>query len=126
MVVPQGYNPVCTSVSPYHQTELGVDTNTRKTRATKRNEKGQLPIKVGGRSDYRVFKFGSSVSDKDAALRTDRLKEVYEACGGWNELSNSIAEHVRNGVVPVPLPALDLSQYLGVTYWRHLELLLPP
>ncbi len=95
-----------------------MNAETRKTRTAKRNRKGQLAVKVGGRSDYRVFKFSRSVSDKEADSRKDRLKAVYHACGGWNELSNIIAESVRKGIVPVPIPTdRDLVRYLGVKKW---------
>jgi len=59
--------------------ESTVSGDTRNARIPKRNAKGQLPVKVGGRSDYRVFKFSRSVSDKEAEGRTNRLKEVYDA-----------------------------------------------
>ena len=88
--------------------------DTRNARTPQRNAKGQLPVKVGGRSDYRVFKFARSVSDKEAEGRTPRLKEVYDACGGWNELSNFIADFIRKGIVPVPLPNRELSVHLGM------------
>lgn len=105
--------------------ECTVSGDTRNARTPKRNSKGQRPVKVGGRSDYRVFKFSKHVSEKEADARTIRLKEVYDVCGGWNDLSNFIAESVRNGVVPVPLPNRELSIHLGMEWdgwvrWRKL------
>lgn len=58
----------------------------------------------GGRQTYRMVKFGSSVSDTDACETIARLKEIHALCGVWSELSNLVAESVRKGVVPVPLP----------------------
>ncbi len=115
--------------SPPRESTLSGDT--RNTRTPKRNTKGQLPVKVGGRSGYRVFKFSRSVSDKEAESRVARLKEIYEACGGWNELSNFIAEPVRKGIIPVPLPGRELSPHLGMTWdgwvrWRQLLVLKLP
>lgn len=80
-------------------------------------------MKVGGRDDFRVFKFSKSVSDQQVEERVQRLKEIYTTCGGWNALSNEIATHVRHGVVPVPLPDKTLSGLIGITYdgwvqWR--------
>lgn len=100
-----------------------MSAETRRMKLPKRNSKGQCVIKVGPRTDYRVFKFARSVSDKEVEQRRDRLKEVFEACGGWNDLSNVIAEHVRKGVVPVPLPDKEFCRFLGVQYdgwvqWR--------
>ncbi len=89
-----------------------MTAETRRTRVPKRNGKGQCVIKIGGRGDYRTFKFSRSVSDKEVEDRTIRLKEVYDVCGGWNDLSNFIADEVRKGSVPVPLPAMDLSTHL--------------
>lgn len=102
-----------------------MSSETRDARTPKRNKKGQLPVKVGGRLDYRSFKFSRSVSDKEAEGRITRLKEVYSACGGWNELSNFIADSVRKGIVPVPLPNRELSVHLGMKWdgwvrWRQL------
>lgn len=98
-----------------------MSAETRRAKLPERNAKGQCVVKVGPRSDYRVFKFSRSVSDKEVEQRRDRLKEVFEACGGWNDLSNFIAEHVRKGVVPVPLPDKELCGVLGVQYdgWVH-------
>ena len=98
-----------------------MNFETRRTRTPKRNAKGQCPVKVGGRDNYRVFKFPRTVSDKEVDQRTERLKEVYDACGGWNDLSNFIADHVRKGVIPVPLPAKEFSDFLGVKFggWVH-------
>ena len=108
----------------WHPVErLSVSAETRRAKLPERNAKGQCVVKVGPRSDYRVCKFSRSVSDKEVEQRRDRLKEVFEACGGWNDLSNFIAEHVRKGVVPVPLPDQELCGVLGVQYdggvhWR--------
>ena len=38
-----------------------------------------------------------------------QLKDVYAVCGGWNGLSNEIAESLRKGVNPVPLPDIKLG-----------------
>jgi hypothetical protein len=98
-----------------------MSAETRRAKLPERNAKGQCVVKVGPRSDYRVFKFSRSVSDKEVEQRRDRLKEVFETCGGWNDLSNFIAEHVRKGIVPVPLPDKELCGVLGVQYdgWVH-------
>jgi hypothetical protein len=98
-----------------------VSAETRRAKLPERNAKGQCVVKVGPRSEYRVFKFSRSVSDKEVEQRRDRLKEVFDACGGWNGLSNFIAEHVRKGIVPVPLPDKELCGVLGVQYdgWVH-------
>lgn len=100
-----------------------MNKETRQSRIPKRNEKGQCPVKIGGRDDCRVFKFSRTVSDAEVEQRSDRLKEVYDVCGGWTELANVIADSVRAGVVPVPLPDKELCGLLGVKYdglvhWR--------
>jgi len=97
--------------------------NTRNSRIPKRDGRNRITVKVGGREDYRVFRFSDSVSPKEVQARVARLKEVYSVCGGWNELSNFIAGALRKGDVPVPLPPKDLTEILGVEYngwvsWR--------
>ena len=77
---------------------------TRRSRTPKKNERNQTTVKVGGRNDYRIFKFSDSVSPKELEARRNRLKDIYAACGGWNELSSFIATHVHKGVTPVPFP----------------------
>ncbi len=76
------------SVAPFWSTPL-VSTETRRAKLPDRNGKGQCVVKVGPRSDYRVFKFSRLVSDKEVEQRRDRLKEVFEACGGWNRIALS-------------------------------------
>jgi len=100
-----------------------VAAKTRKSRTPKPDDRNRVRAKIGGRSDYRVFTFSASVSSRDADARIARLREVYEACGGWNDLSNFIAEPVRKGEIPVPLPPSELSRFLGVRFegwvrWR--------
>ncbi|PQO33672.1 hypothetical protein C5Y97_15670 [Blastopirellula marina] len=46
-----------------------------------------------------MFKFARSVSDKEVEERTNRLEEIYDVCGGWNDLSHFIADDVRKGAV---------------------------
>jgi integrase len=93
----------------------------RNSRTPKRDRRNQTSFKVGGRTDYRVFKFSATVSPKEVEARRERLKEIYSVCGGWNTLSESIAEHVRKGVVPVPLPNKELAIFLGAKFdgWPH-------
>ena len=96
---------------------------TRNSRTPQRDDRNRTVVKVGGRDDYRVFRFSDSVSPKELEARRTRLKDVYAACGGWNDLSNFIAPYVHKGVVPVPLPPSELSSILGVKFdgwvqWR--------
>ena len=98
-----------------------MNIETRRAKLPDRNSKGQCVVKVGPRHHYRVFKFSRSVSDKDVEQRRERLKEVFEACGGWNDLSDFIADHVKKGAIPVLLPDKELCSLLGVEYdgWVH-------
>ena len=98
-----------------------MKVETRRTKLPDRNAKGQCVIKIGSRDSYRRFKFSRSVSDKDVEQCRDRLKEVYEACGDWNPLSNFVANHVKRGTIPVPLPDKELCRFLGVRFdgWVH-------
>lgn len=96
----------------------------RRSRAAKADDRKRTTVKVGGREDYRVFKFSGSVSPKEIEARVARLKEIYKVCQGWNDLSNFIAEPVRKGTVPVPMPHHSLARrgvisWEGWTIWRR-------
>jgi hypothetical protein len=90
-------------------------SHTRNSRTPKRDKRNQTVVKVGGRIDYRPFKFPDSVSPKEIEARRIRLKDIYAVCGGWNDLSNFIAPYVHKGVVPVPLPPKELRSRVKIT-----------
>ena len=77
--------------------------------ARKTASDGRQQIRVGTRDDNRVFKFNSSWSAKDVDRVKQQLKDVYDVCLGWNGLSSSIADNLRKGVSPVPLPDIKLG-----------------
>lgn len=70
---------------------------------------GRQQLRIGTRTDNRVFKFNTSWSAKDVDRVKENLQDVYAVCGGWNDLSNSIAESLRKGITPVPLPDIHLA-----------------
>jgi hypothetical protein len=131
LVVPKGI--LWLSYSSHFDTwkRLNMRPTTRQTKADKRNEKGQLVRKVGGRTGYRVFKFGKDVSPAEIESRVAKIKEAYRVCHGWNDLSNHIAEFARKGISPVPVPDFSLRSILGlqsngwVGWRRDLVRLLP-
>ncbi len=49
---------------------------TRTSRVPKRDSRNRTTVKVGGRDDYRVFRFSDSVSPKEVEARVVRLKEI--------------------------------------------------
>jgi hypothetical protein len=77
--------------------------------ARKTASDGRQQIRVGTRDNNRVFKFNSSWSAKDVDRVKQQLKDVYDVCLGWNGLSSSIADNLRKGVSPVPLPDIKLG-----------------
>ena len=93
-----------------------METKTRNSRPPKPDERNRISVRVGGRDDHKVFKFPSSVSSKEIESRKARLKELYEACGGWNEFSLTVAKSVHHGVIPVPLPPREMIEVFGVKY----------
>lgn len=93
-------------------------SRTRRSRIARPDERHRTPIKIGGRDDYRSFKFPKSVSIDEIEARRDQLKKVYMACGGWNDLSNFVADHVRQGTTPVPLPPKDHFVHIG---WKDFQ-----
>ena len=96
-------------------------SHTRNSRTPKPDGRNRTVAKVGGREDFRVFRFPNSVSPKEIEARLSRLKDIYAVCGGWNDLSNFLAPHIHKGVVLVPLPPKELSSILGVKFdgWVH-------
>ena len=78
---------------------------------------GRQQLRIGTRTDNRVFKFNTSWSAKDVDRVKQHLQDVYSVCGGWNDLSNSIAESLRKGVTPTP-PAMTLSFGNGTRRFR--------
>jgi len=83
-----------------------MSTKTRNSRAAKRNA-GKLRRKIGRRGDTKVFYFPTTVTDAQIEDRTSNIKRVYEICGEWSELSVYIAEHIKVGTTPTPLPRMD-------------------
>ena len=70
---------------------------------------GRQQLRIGTRTDNRVFKFNTSWSAKDVDRVKQNLQDVFAVCGGWNDLSKTIAESLRKGVAPVPLPDIHLA-----------------
>lgn len=88
----------------------------RASRSARPDERDRISVRIGGRDDNRVFKFSRSVSIKDVERRKAQLKELYEVCSGWNDLSVTVAKSIHHGLIPVPLPPREMIKHLGIEY----------
>ena len=93
---------------------------------------GRQQLRIGTRTDNRVFKFNRSWSGTDVDRVKELLQDVFDVCRGWNEFSSELAEHLRKGASPVPIPSTRLAEkmpfkieggYIGL--WKWLNTTLP-
>ena len=69
-------------------------------------------VRIGSRTDNRVFNFNGDWSPNEIDQISIRLREVFEACGGWNPVSNAIADSLKKKRNPVPIPDVSLADQL--------------
>jgi len=71
---------------------------------------GRQQLRIGTRTDNRVFKFNRSWSGTDVDRAKQQLKDVFAACHGWNKFSDLIADNLKKGVSPVPIPSTRIAK----------------
>jgi len=77
-------------------------------------------IRIGSRSDNRVFNFGGSWSPHEIDRGTEQIKRVFDYFNGWTEAANQIAASLKDRVNPVPIPATLIKQAeLLPSGWIH-------
>jgi len=77
-------------------------------------------IRIGSRSDNRVFNFGGSWSPHEIDRVTEQIKRVFDYFNGWTEAANQIAASLKDRVNPVPIPATLIKQAeLLPSGWIH-------
>ena len=77
---------------------------TRQSSGTYRDKHGRQSVRIGTREDNRVFMFNASWSARDVDRVKQQLKDVFDFFGCWNVTSNAVADCLRKGVSPVPIP----------------------
>ncbi|QDS91820.1 hypothetical protein FF011L_05550 [Roseimaritima multifibrata] len=77
---------------------------SRQSKGTYRDIHGRQSARVGTRSDNRVVMFNRSWSSVDVDRVKQQLKEVFDFWGRWNDSSNAVADNLRKGISPVPIP----------------------
>ncbi|GAA4444137.1 hypothetical protein GCM10023156_02090 [Novipirellula rosea] len=88
---------------------------SRQSKGNYRDKHGRQSARVGTRSDNRVFMFNRSWSSADVDRVKQQLKDVFDFWGKWNASSNAVADSLRKGVNPVPIPTPvleDLPEWL--------------
>ena len=77
-------------------------------------------VRIGSRSDNRVFNFGGSWSPDEIVRVSDKIRAVFTYFGSWTEAANQIAESLKDRVNPVPIPATLIRQAeLFPSGWVH-------
>jgi hypothetical protein len=61
-------------------------------------------VRIGSRSDNRVFNFGGQWSPDEIERVTAQLKAVFKTFGAWTEAAMEIAESLKERVPLVPMP----------------------
>lgn len=77
-------------------------------------------VRIGSRSDNRVFNFGGSWSPDEIVRVSDKIRAVFAYFGSWTEAANQIADSLKDRVNPVPIPATLIRQAeLLPSGWVH-------
>ena len=72
---------------------------SRQSKGNYRDKHGRQSARVGTRS-----MFNRSWSSADVDRVKQQLKDVFDFWGKWNASSNAVADSLRKGVNPVPIP----------------------
>ena len=65
---------------------------------------GRQQLRIGTRTHNRVFKFNRSWSIDDVDRVKRQLQDVFDFWECWNATSNAVADNLKKGVNPVPIP----------------------
>ena len=82
---------------------------TRKSSGSQRDKRGRQPVRIGTRANNRVFMFNRDWSPAEVDRARLQLKEVFDSFMGWTDTANAIADSIKKGANPVPVPSPDIA-----------------
>lgn len=91
---------------------------SRQSKGNCRDKHGRQSVRVGTRANNRVFMFNRSWSSVDVERVKQQLKDVFDFWGQWNDSSNAVADNLRKGISPVPIP--NRGNALSGMPWRRI------
>ena len=77
---------------------------TRKSSGNRRDDRGRQAVRIGTRTENRVFMFNRDWSPAEVDRARIQLKEVFDSFTGWTDTANSIAASITKRINPVPVP----------------------